>query len=159
MDLRGTAVEAEVETTQKLIQWVSSHRDVIIGEDGESDWGTEGVDSMSTISGLEPIDEAHDFFLGSAPEGDTVTAEGVMVTKEGLEVSEPLSVVPLAMIPVEIEETSEEVFGGEKAVVLGTMDVMDVGSVGLETSGVEERSYSGEMPSDWTPTEESWANR
>jgi hypothetical protein len=54
MDLRGTAVEAEVETTQKLIQWVSSHRDVIIGEDGESDWGTEGVDSMSTISGSEP---------------------------------------------------------------------------------------------------------
>jgi hypothetical protein len=75
--------------------------------------------------------------------------EGVMVTTEGLEVSEPLSVVPLAMIPVELEETNEEVSGGEKAVVLGTMDVMDVGSVGLETSGVEERSYVGEMPSDW----------
>jgi hypothetical protein len=149
MDLRGTAVEAEVETTQKLIQWVSSHRDVIIGENGESDWGTEGLDSMSTISGSEPKDETHDFFVGSAPEGDTVTMEGVMVTTEGLEVTEPLSVVPLAMIPVELEETNEEVYGGEKAVVLGTMEVMDVGSVGLETSGVEERSYVGEMPSDW----------
>ncbi|GMY22791.1 hypothetical protein FCV25MIE_18032, partial [Fagus crenata] len=104
---------------------------------------------MTTISGVEPIGEEHDFLVGLAPEGDTVMVEGGKVTTEGMEVSEPLWVEPLAMIPIETEETNEEVSGGEKAVVLGTMDLLDVGFVGLETSGVEERRTAGEVLSDW----------
>ncbi len=68
---------------------------------------------MSTISRVELTVEAHEFFVGLAPEGDTEMVEGVMVTTEGLEVSKSLWVEQLAMIPIEIEVTNEEVFGGE----------------------------------------------
>ena len=87
--------------------------------------------------------------MRSVPEGATDTVEGVMVTMEGLEVPEPLWVKPLAMIPLEIVITNEKVFGGEKAVDLGTVDMLGVGSMGLETVGVEERRFPGGVPSDW----------
>ena len=110
MDLRGPADDSqlvEAETTQKLIQWVSSYQNAIGGDDCDSDEGTEGMNSVSNTTGLDSTIVVNAFFVGKVH-------EGALVARDGLEDPEPLWAEPLAMVPLGPVVTDGEVFVGEE---------------------------------------------
>jgi hypothetical protein len=103
--------------TQKLIQWASSQQVTLdsCDDNGDSDWGTLGIDSgsedTSTVSKhgglIDFVGMGHDLVLASANGGEMLGSDQVeaktrvMVLDgevlEGQKDSEPLSVEPLAV--------------------------------------------------------------
>jgi hypothetical protein len=142
LDLNNPVAYYDAETTQKLIQWVSSHRDNFdmgCAEDG-STWGSQGLEDGSEVSRMESESAILDISKGDS--------SYLAVVNSG-ESSENLMIEPRV---VDVEDSvaidGEEVVGSEELVPLMVEPLAVAGPHDIEHVIGEEGKGSGRTPSE-----------
>ena len=144
MDLRVPVIDPAVESTQKLIQWVSSHRDGCESGCVEDDsiWGSDELEEGSKISGVKS-----ECVLVEVEEG--MEFEKSLVLVDGDEDAEMLQLESLRMEP----EGTLTIEGGElvRSEELGPLLIKPLAvAIPQDTEvGSDQAPFSGRKPSDW----------